>query len=150
MDHSADTADRQRPAALPAAIDHTSSPPLIPAEPVIDAKHLARMTLGDERLEREVLELFMHQADILLARMINQPSTVVAGLSHALTGSARGIGAWRVAAAAEALERIGNTPTVPVAIAITRLAEAVSEVKTAIADRYRSIPGNSGNDLRFT
>jgi hypothetical protein len=82
------------PAASSAAIDHTTSLPLIPAEPVIDAK----LTLGDERLEREELELFVRQADMLLGRMTNRPSSVVAGLSHTLLAR-RGVsapGKWRL------------------------------------------------------
>ena len=136
MNHAADIADRTKAAASPATIDQTASPPLIPVEPVIDTKHLARMTLGDELLEREVLELFARQADMLLGRMVDQPSGVVAGLSHTLMGSARGIGAWKVAAAAQALEHVGTVSAVAVAVAIRRLAEAVTEAKAAIAERY--------------
>ena len=150
MNHPVDAADRQFPAVLPATIDHVASPPLIPAEPVIDTKHLARMTLGDERLEREVLELFMRQAEMLLGRIVNQSPGVVVGLSHTLTGSARGVGAWKVADAAAALERIGRTSTVPAATAINRLAEAVSEAKSAIANRYGSASEKLGSDLRLT
>jgi hypothetical protein len=156
MNHSANTVDRPIPAAASSAIDHRASPPLLAAEPVIDtqpvidARHLARMTLGDERLEREVLELFARQADMLLGRMTDQPLIVVAGLSHTLMGSARGVGAWKVAAAAQALERLGTVPTVPVVAAIKRLSEAVAEVKAAVAKRYGAIPGKSGDDLSFT
>ena len=149
MNHPVDAADRQFPTVLPATIDHVGSPPLIPAEPVIDTKHLARMTLGDEDLEREVLELFIRQADMLLGRMVNQPPGVVVGLSHTLMGSARGVGAWKVADAAAALERIGKTPTVPAAIAINRLAEAVTEAKSAIASRYGAASETLGADLRL-
>ncbi len=35
----------------------------------IDTEHLARMTLGERSLEREVLALFDRQADILLPRI---------------------------------------------------------------------------------
>jgi hypothetical protein len=150
MNHPVDAADRQFPTVLPATIGHVASPPLIPVEPVIDTKHLARMTLGDERLEREVLELFMRQADMLLGRMINQAPGVVVGLSHTLMGSARGVGAWKVADAAAALERIGKTPAVSAAMAINRLAEAVTEAKSAIANRYGPASEKSGSDLRFT
>ena len=150
MNHPVDAADRQFPAVLPATIDHVASPPLIPTDPVIDTKHLARMTLGDERLEREVLELFMRQAEMLLGRMVNQSPGVVVGLSHTLMGSARGVGAWKVADAAAALERIGKTKTVPAATAINRLAEAVTEAKSAIANRYRPVSEKLGSDLRFT
>src|SRR4051812_34611684 len=86
------------------------APPLVPADPVIDTDHLARMTLGEEGLEREVLHLFECQAGILLGRMANEPPPVVAALAHTLTGSARGVGAWRVAAAAEAVARAAKGP----------------------------------------
>ena len=59
------------------------------------------MTLGDRKLEKEVLELFDRQAEQLLARMHAAEPAGLARLAHTLVGSARGIGAWRVAAAAE-------------------------------------------------
>src|SRR5712691_13255565 len=59
--------------AAPVAL--AGAPPLVPGEPAIDLPaidlpaidlaHLARMTLGDRSLEREVLELFGRQAEIL-------------------------------------------------------------------------------------
>jgi HPt (histidine-containing phosphotransfer) domain-containing protein len=70
----------------------------------IDRAHLFHMTLGDTALEREVLELFDHQIDLILARMSTAPAPVVATLAHTLKGSARGIGAPGVVAAAEAIE----------------------------------------------
>src|SRR3954447_25867931 len=70
----------------------------------IDLVHLARMTLGDRSLEREVLQLFARQAALLLARMEQANPAAVGMLAHTLKGSARGLGAWRVAAAAEAVE----------------------------------------------
>ncbi len=72
---------------------------------VIDASHLERMTLGDRRLEREVLELFVRQTTILLTRIAGAEPPVAAAAAHTLKGSARGIGAWRVARAAEQLEQ---------------------------------------------
>src|SRR5262245_40434913 len=84
---------------------HISAPPLAPGEPVIDRAHLARMTLGDSRLEVEVLALFDRQATLLLARMTGAAPLAIAAFAHTLKGSARGIGMWRVAAAAEALEQ---------------------------------------------
>ncbi len=70
----------------------------------IDETHLERMTLGDRRLEREVLELFLRQTTIMLDRIVNAPPPLAAAAAHTLKGSARGIGAWRVARAAELLE----------------------------------------------
>src|SRR5579863_8564704 len=71
---------------------------------VIDQNHLGRMTLGDRRLEREVLELFLRQTMIMLNRIVNADPPLAAAAAHTLKGSARGIGAWRVARAAEFLE----------------------------------------------
>src|SRR5271154_2566851 len=70
----------------------------------IDEDHLARMTLGDRRLEREVLEIFLRQTTIMLDRIVAAEPALAAAAAHTLRGSARGIGAWRVAQAAELLE----------------------------------------------
>src|SRR5258708_5275402 len=107
-----------------------------PFEAVIDFEHLARMTLGEPALEAEVLRLFDQQAEILLARMRYAPPKAVAAFAHTLKGSARGIGPWRVAAAAAtaemnaALSYTGGGPR-----AAARLVAAVDEVKAVIADR---------------
>ena len=93
------------------------------------------MTLGEKSLEAEVLALFDRQAGILLARMSNAPPAEVGAYAHTLMGSARGIGTWRVAAAAETVERAaaGSNPA-DVAGALERLAAAVNEAQAAIAD----------------
>src|ERR1700747_3563075 len=84
--------------------DKVVSPPLAPDTQPIDRTHLFRMTLGDHALECEVLRLFNQQADLLLARMGQMDPAGVAALAHTLQGSARGIGAWGVARAAEVVE----------------------------------------------
>ena len=66
------------------------------------------MTFGERKLESEVLDIFDCQAGMLVARMANEPPQVVAALAHTLIGSARGVGAWKVAEAAEALERLAS------------------------------------------
>lgn len=76
---------------------------------VIDAPHLARMTLGDRGLEREVLELFVRQTTIILDRIARAEPAIAAAAAHTLKGSARGIGAWRVARAAEMVEEAART-----------------------------------------
>jgi len=80
------------------------SPSIVGDDPPIDVNHLTRMSLGERSLELQVLELFDRQAELLLDRMREVAPAGIASLAHTLTGSARGIGAWRVAAAAEALE----------------------------------------------
>ncbi len=62
------------------------------------------MTLGERELEREVLTLFAQQSTDLLARLEKLPREG-ASLAHTLKGSARGIGAFAVAQAADDLEQ---------------------------------------------
>jgi len=114
-----------------------ASPPISGEEPPIDVAHLARMTLGERSLEIQVLKLFDRQAELLLARMRQTAPAGVASLAHTLSGSARGLGAWRVAAAAEALER-AVAETRELAPAIERLAAAVNEARLAIGAMLRA------------
>jgi len=72
---------------------------------VIDDEHLERITLGDRRLEREVLQIFVRQSAMMLERISGGQPGALGTAAHTLIGSARGIGAWRVAGAAERLER---------------------------------------------
>jgi HPt (histidine-containing phosphotransfer) domain-containing protein len=115
------------------SIDSKDAPGLAPDDRPIDLVHLARATLGDRGLEREVLQLFDRQADQLIARMRSATPASIATLAHTLKGSARGIGAWRVARAAEMLEVIalagGQTGE-----ALERLAAFCKEARGVIAE----------------
>jgi HPt (histidine-containing phosphotransfer) domain-containing protein len=125
------------------ATKRVSAPSIVPSEPVvsgltasqpvIDLVHLGRMTLGEKSLEAEVLALFDRQTDMLLTRMEQAPPAAAAAFAHTIKGSARGIGAWRVAEAAEAVERAaaGSADLTGV---IGGLAAAVNEAHSAIAD----------------
>jgi HPt (histidine-containing phosphotransfer) domain-containing protein len=119
-------------------IEQTSAPSIAPIEKPIDLVHLQRMTLGDRSLEREVLQLFCRQADMLVARMRTATPAVTAASAHTLKGSARGIGAWRVAAAAEAVERIATVETAKLPTALSELIAAIDETKIAIAELLRA------------
>ncbi len=112
----------------------TDSPSVTPDDRPIDLVHLARMTLGDRALEREVLALFERQATLLIARMRQATPEGVATLAHTLKGSARGIGAWRVARAAETLEAMGTIGTRNLAAELDRLAAAADEARAVIAE----------------
>lgn len=70
----------------------------------IDLVHLARQTFGSQDLEREVLALFLTQARETVARIAATSGGERGALLHRLKGSARGVGARRIAALAEALE----------------------------------------------
>jgi HPt (histidine-containing phosphotransfer) domain-containing protein len=114
------------------------APPLAPVEAAIDLAHLARMTLGERSLEAEVLALFDQQAEVLLAHMREAAPKAVAAFAHTLKGSARGIGAWRVAAAADAVEiDAARANTDEIAGAVARLAVAVAEARAAIVERLQ-------------
>ena len=106
------------------------SPPLAPDDGPIDLAHLARMTLGDAALERQVLGMFASQAISLVDKLAVLPAEAGA-LAHTLKGSARAIGAFRVAECAEALEvaiRQGENP-----------AKCQIELKAAVADARTAI-----------
>jgi len=106
--------------------------PAAPAhEPAIDRMHLYHMTLGDHGLEREVLALFDRQIDLLIDRMRAVDLSCVPALAHTLKGSARGVGAWPMARAAEAVEA---APAAELARAVAALAAAARETHAAIAD----------------
>jgi HPt (histidine-containing phosphotransfer) domain-containing protein len=103
---------------------------------VIDEQHLERMTLGDRRLEREVLEIFVRQTAMMLDRIVTAQPARAAAAAHTLTGSARGIGAWRVARAAEFLEHAAGATAFDGSNArddraVEALSEAIAELKAA-------------------
>jgi HPt (histidine-containing phosphotransfer) domain-containing protein len=108
---------------------------------VIDATHLERMTLGDRRLEREVLELFVRQTTIMLGRIVGGEPAIAAAAAHTLKGSARGIGAWRVAHAAELVESAANGEGSAAAMedAVTELKSASLEASAAIGVRLSGL-----------
>jgi hypothetical protein len=119
-------------------IDIGDAPSLAPDDRPIDLVHLARTTLGDRSLEREVLQLFDRQSSLLIARMRAASPGAIVTLAHTLKGSARGIGAWRVARAAEALELAGGTGATEVGGALDRLASATEEACAVIAELLRA------------
>jgi HPt (histidine-containing phosphotransfer) domain-containing protein len=101
----------------------------------IDLDHLRRMTLGDAGLEREVLGMFARQACQLAATLATAPPEASA-LVHTLKGSARAIGAMRVAEAAAGLEAAIRDGEVP-AQALGFLRDTVAEADAAIAALLR-------------
>jgi|SRR5262245_7778320 len=118
------------------------APPLAPSEPAIsepaiDRAHLARMTHGERDLECEVLQLYATQADLLLGRMGQATPAVVGALAHTLCGSSRGIGAWRVADAAAAVEADAAQGRDMVA-SVARLASAIRAAQVHIVELIRA------------
>lgn len=70
----------------------------------IDFGHLGRQTMGDKDLEAEVLGLFAREVRQLTERLAREPVSARPEIAHRLKGAARGVGAFPVATAAEALE----------------------------------------------
>jgi HPt (histidine-containing phosphotransfer) domain-containing protein len=105
---------------------------------VLDRAHLERMTRGDRSLEREVLQLFDRQAELLIGRMRGSAPAAVATLAHTLKGSATGIGAGRVARAAEDAELSANQAPSECGRAVDQLAVAIDEVRVEIGAILRT------------
>jgi len=102
----------------------------------VDLVHLSRYTLGERDLEREVLELFCTQSFVYLERLKASSSDKDwKDLTHSLKGSARAVGAWRVANAAERAERA--EPLAGDALAPSRAAR-IGEIDASLreADAY--------------
>jgi HPt (histidine-containing phosphotransfer) domain-containing protein len=110
-----------------------------PAAPAaaIDRSQLTRMTRGDRSLEREVLQLFDRQAAILIERMRSGDPAVIGSLAHTLKGSAVGIGAQRVARAAEEAEFSAGAGAAECRRALDLLAQAADEARALIAELLR-------------
>jgi HPt (histidine-containing phosphotransfer) domain-containing protein len=111
-------------------MDWMPSPPLVPDDGPIDLDHLREVTFGDVELEREVLDMFSTQAVRLVGALATLPPEAGA-LAHKLKGSARAIGAFRVADAADVLEstiRDGGDPQP----AFAEVRDAAAEARTAI------------------
>ena len=107
-------------------------PPGSPATDLapLDLDHLERMTFGEKALEREVLEMFVAQSARLLDALAAKPAETAA-LAHTLKGSARAIGAFKVAGCAAALETAGQGGDA----ALAALRDAVAEARSAIEAR---------------
>lgn len=108
----------------------SAAPPAAP----IDLDHLRRYTLGDRRLEHEVLWLFIEQAPVTLAALkcaaTRKEWTAAA---HTLKGSARAVGAWRLAKLAEQAEKSDGPADRPACETVLRgLDEATAEARAHI------------------
>jgi HPt (histidine-containing phosphotransfer) domain-containing protein len=117
------------------AVERPSASSLAAVEQTIDMEHLARMTLGERSLEREVLGLFQRQAEMLLPRIRAGAPAVAAAFAHTLKGSALGVGAWRLARAAEAVEQAKDGE---LAAAVDALDTAIAEIKLEVARLLRA------------
>jgi HPt (histidine-containing phosphotransfer) domain-containing protein len=116
------TAHRRASTAKTAAVDAAVGSP-------IDLKHLARYTMGDKLLEKEILELFIGQLPQTI-EALSQAATDREWriAAHTLKGSGRAVGAWNVAQLAEQAEREMTLANA------ARCAETVARIKEAAAE----------------
>lgn len=100
MDMSISTAERRVRSHRPDEAREAGTKP-------VDFTYLGRFTLGNRELEREVLYLFAQHAPTYLNNLrIAASSKAWHDAAHTLKGSARAVGAWRVARSAEIAEKV--------------------------------------------
>ena len=102
----------------------------------IDRGYLARFTMGNAALEREVLDLFAdHAPTYLLHLMAADTERAWYEAAHTLKGSARAVGARQVALEAERAEALkGQLDAGERAARIEALAAALDEARQYIAE----------------
>ncbi len=109
-------------------------------EPV-DRAHLARYTLGDPALEREVLGLFLAQIPLTVESLkfaATDKDWYMA--AHALKGSARAVGAWKLSRLAQMAEKFGRAAVNAASAGIiTEIEKATAEVESYLADAMPEI-----------
>jgi HPt (histidine-containing phosphotransfer) domain-containing protein len=105
----------------------------------IDLVHLSRQTMGDRELELEVLALFERQASHIGGKLVTLESgadhLVRADLAHKLKGSARAVGAFAVASAAENYEHSARAGLLR-AMDSRQLREALAEALGALRELH--------------
>jgi HPt (histidine-containing phosphotransfer) domain-containing protein len=105
-----------------------------PAGP-IDLTHLRRFTLGDKSLELEILGLFIEQVPMTLESLksaLTEQDWKMA--AHTLKGSARAVGAWRLAKLSERAERLGGpSDRTACSLVLREIEEAAAEARAQIA-----------------
>jgi HPt (histidine-containing phosphotransfer) domain-containing protein len=92
----------------------------------IDRKHFEAATFGDGALQREILGLFEAQAEKLAGIIRDTSGRERVEAAHTLKGTARGIGAFALADAAEKVEQ-GD------AEAVDELSRRIAEAREAAA-----------------
>jgi HPt (histidine-containing phosphotransfer) domain-containing protein len=108
------------------------------ASDAVDRAYLARFTLGNAALEREVLELFAAQAPVYQQRLREARTRKDwQDAAHTLKGSAMAIGAWRLARFAEMAEKIDIET--PAALAEGHRDNALAAMSTAADEVCRLV-----------
>jgi HPt (histidine-containing phosphotransfer) domain-containing protein len=114
-----------------------SIPPLQgPVGDILDRDHLARQTHNDADLERQVMGMFFEQSALVLRQIRDAAEPRQRSeAAHRLKGSARAVGAWRVAEASDRLE------TLPPSATDDRVLEAIAGLHATVAEARAAIAG---------
>ncbi len=105
---------------------------------VLDLEHLAKYTLGDQALQNEVLELFCAHSHVQMDQLRAAAGIPVQwyAAAHGIKGSARGVGAWALAQAAEHAERDMQESAAIHMRHVELLQERLAATHTAIEQRH--------------
>lgn len=116
--------DHQRPAARD---------PALQCDAPVDLVHLARHTLGNRDLEREILVLFQRQSACYVRRLkVADSREEQCAAAHIIKGSSRGIGAWRVASLADVVEAAFTEGHLDAGTLVDQLASAIEDANNYI------------------
>ncbi len=127
-------------AAVGRIVDPQAAEEVAPLGPALDLVHLSRQTLGDHALEMELLVLFDRQVAGFSVRLLAPPApagvAARADLVHTLKGSARAVGAFALADAADPYEaalRMGALDDVGLR---DRVLAEIERARAAIAELF--------------
>ena len=102
--HEPQSAPESDPESAPESVPESAA-----GTEVLDSDHLARYTMGNRDLERELLRLFRAQIRTQVTGVAQaRDSEDWRFATHTLKGVARSIGAWTIADTAELLEQLGH------------------------------------------
>jgi HPt (histidine-containing phosphotransfer) domain-containing protein len=97
---------------------------------MLDLDHLSHQTSGNLALEREVLDLFVAQIDLLIGRLQSSGTqTERSEAAHIIVGSAAAIGAFEVEGIARRIESSEKSSDSDIA----ELVAAIEQTRTFIA-----------------
>ncbi|PHR59236.1 MAG: phosphotransferase [Robiginitomaculum sp.] len=106
------------------------------SEPAIDLEHLHQYTGDDLNLEKEIYSLFREQVRMWLRMLVaDADNEAWSSAAHSLKGSARGLGAHKLAAACETAEAVILSGQAARAVAATEVRTQVDQVTHFIDKR---------------